>query len=656
MLKHVIKRDGSIALYDQSKIETAIFKAAESVGGRDFEESKRLAALVTKSLEKRFQNKIPNIEHIQDTVEKILIEEGHSRTAKAYIIYREKRRELRQYRKTILGRHVDTNLSLNSLNVLADRILLRDEEGRVAESPNEMFWRVAKTVGQRKEQSNEFYDVMVNLDFLPNSPCLMNSGTSVQQLSSCFVLPINDSIESIFDNLKLSALIHKSGGGTGFNFSKLRPRNDLITSTNRQSSGPVSFIHLFDASTEVIKHGNTGRGANIGILRIDHPDIVEFINSKDSEKLTNFNLSVGVTRKFMNAVNNNWSFDLINPRTQKVEKTVNARDIFELIAFQAWKHGDPGVLFLDRINKDNPHPGTIIEATDSCAGQPLLYNEASFLGSVNLANCVKDREIDFEKLHRIVHTGIEFLDNCIDINKYPSREIRKNCLANRKIGLGVMGFADMLYQLEIPYNSDESVKTASKIMKFVTQEARVKSKQIGKEKGPFPSIQESVYKGEEMRNSTTTTISPTGTISMIANVSSGIEPNFALSYVRRVLDKDFLFVNPYFQEIAKREGFYSDQLIQNIRNKGSVQDAREIPKKWREIFVLAHDIEPEWHIKVQAAFQKHTENAVSKTVNFPETATVNDIQQAYAMAYELGCKGITVYRDKSKKHQIMNLG
>lgn len=669
-VKKVIKRDGRTAEFDRSKITEAIFRAAASVGGKDRGIAEELASKAAEVLNERFEDKTPSVEDIQDIIEYVLVKEGHARTAKAYILYRQKRKELREFREAILGMNFKTDLSLNALKLLKDKYLLKDEQGNTIEGPNDMFRRVAKHVAKadalydsKKDEvsstEEEFYNIMANLEFLPNSPALMNAGTDVPQLMSTFVLSIEDSIESIFEALKNAALIHKTGAGTGYTFSKIRPKNAAVNTTQGTATGPISFMRIFDMATEVMKQGGRRRGSNMGILMVEHPDIVEFITAKDDPKsLANFNISVGVTEKFMRAVDENKDYALLDPQDGKEVKRVKAREIFNLIMFQAWKTGDPGILFMDRINKFNPLPGMRIEATDSCASQPLLAGEGAPLGSINLSAMAADGKIDFEKMRKAVHAAVHFLDNMIDINKYPNKDIKALCLANRKIGLGVMGFADMLYQLRIPYNSEEGVKAAGKVMKFIRDEAELASIELAKERGVFPNWKESRYAEEKLkvRNATLTTIAPTGSISIIADVSSGIEPNISLCYVRKIMEnREFFYVNRYFEEAIKDEDYYSEAFLQKIKNKGSLQDVEELSAELRKVFAVAYDIAPEWHIKVQAAFQKHTDNAISKTVNFRRDATVQDVENVYMLAYELGCKGVTIYRDGSKSEQLFSL-
>ena len=567
----------------------------------------------------------------------------------------------------------EPQLSANALKVLERRYLRKDEDGKVSENPQEMFLRVAQNVAQAdrlyapaKDLSpliESFYEMMAQLLFLPNSPTLMNAGNKLQQLSACFVLPVEDSMESIFEALKNTALIHKSGGGTGFSFSRLRPLNDVVLSTKGIASGPISFLKVFDVATETIKQGGTRRGANMGILRVDHPDILEFIKVKENRSLlTNFNLSVAVSDAFMEAVDKDEMYDLVNPRTGKPVGTLNARMVFNMIVHSAWKSGEPGVLFLDRLNRDNPTPllGEI-ESTNPCGEQPLLPYESCNLGSINLARIVKDGEVNFERMKELVHRAVHFLDNVIDVNRFPIPEIESMTKGTRKIGLGVMGFADMLIQMKIPYDSGEAVATGEKVMAFIREEARQASMELARERGAFANFAGSLFarRGEPpRRNATLTTIAPTGTLSIIAGCSSGIEPLFALSYVRTVMDREKLpEVNLYFEAVARREGFYSTELMEKVSREGRLRSLTDghVPEEWRRIFATAYDISPEWHVRMQAAFQGHTDNAVSKTVNFPAGATEEEVAQVYRLAYQNGCKGVTVYVHGSRDSQVLSI-
>ncbi|MCD6464780.1 vitamin B12-dependent ribonucleotide reductase [Candidatus Bathyarchaeota archaeon] len=664
------KRDGRLVPFDPNRIKNAIHKAILAVKSEDGELAAKLSAQVVAIVKEKFKNKIPSVEDVQNIVEQVLIKNGYDSIAKAYILYRHKRAKLRE-KKKLLGVTDDLKLSLNAISVLERRYLLKDETGRVIETPSQMFRRVAKAIAApdiiydksaNLEKIEEgFYRVMTNLEFLPNSPTLMNAGTDIGQLSACFVLPVGDSIEEIFNALKYMALIHKSGGGTGFSFSKLRPRGDVVKSTMGVASGPVSFMKIFDVATDVIKQGGRRRGANMGILRVDHPDIIEFITAKEKEGvLTNFNISVAVTDEFMNAVENDKYYSLINPRNGNVVRRLKARDVFDLIATAAWKTGDPGLIFLDEINRKNPTPHVgMIEATNPCGEVPLLPYESCNLGSINLSKMVKDGEIDWDKLRQTVRIAVHFLDNVIDANKYPIPQIERATKANRKIGLGVMGFAEMLIKLGIPYDSEEAVATAEKVMSFISKEARKKSVELGEERGSFPNFLGSIWEKmgyKAMRNATVTSIAPTGTISIIAGTSSGIEPLFAVAFIRNVMGTQLFEINPVFEQIARERGFYSMDLIAKIAKTGSVQGLSEVPPDVKRLFVTALEIAPEWHVKIQAAFQKYTDNAVAKTVNLPYHATVDDVRRVFMMAWKLKCKGITVYRYGSKAEQVLTIG
>jgi ribonucleoside-diphosphate reductase alpha chain len=566
----------------------------------------------------------------------------------------------------------DIHLTSNALTVLARRYLKKDEQGRVIESPEEMFRRVAANVAQAdfmygrtdaRATEEEFFRVLSNLEFLPNSPTLMNAGRPLQQLAACFVLPVEDSLESIFDSVKHTALIHQSGGGTGFSFSRLRPRDDPVRTTGGAASGPVSFMKVFNMATEVIKQGGTRRGANMGILRVDHPDILEFISAKaQNREFANFNISVAVTEEFMAAVEAGADVPLINPSSRKVVEYVKAREVFDRIVEMAWKTGDPGVVFIDRINRDNPTPHLgDMESTNPCGEQPLLPYEPCNLGSINLAHMLKQYdsrfEVDWEKLERTVRTGAHFLDNVIDMSRYPLDQIDRLAKGNRKIGLGVMGFADMLIRLGISYNSEEALLTGERIMKFVQEKGWEASEKLAGERGLFPNFKGSKYDvpgGPRLRNATVTTVAPTGTLSIIAGCSSGIEPLFALSFERHILgDVKLPEINEDFLEMAKQRGFYSDQLLMRITAGESIQRMGDVPDDVKRVFVTAFDIAPEWHVRMQAAFQRHTDNAVSKTINFPPQAAKEEVRKAFLLAYREGVKGITIFRSGSKSEQVL---
>jgi ribonucleoside-diphosphate reductase alpha chain len=562
----------------------------------------------------------------------------------------------------------------NAIRVLEKRYLAKDDKGNLLEKPQDMLKRVAKAVAgaDRKFDAkadiealeSKFYDIMASLKFFPNSPTLMNAGRPLGQLSACFVLPVGDSMEGIFDSIKNAALIHKSGGGTGFSFTSLRPRGAVVNTTGGVASGPVSFMKVFNAATEAVKQGGTRRGANMAILRVDHPDILEFIKCKeDTKEITNFNISVGITERFMEAVTKDENYDLIDPNGKKVVGKLNAREIYSLIVKMAWTNGEPGIVFLDRMNKFNPTPELgEIESTNPCGEQPLLPFESCNLGSINLMKMVKQSggkyEIDYALLEETIHTGVHFLDNVIEVNTYPLPEIDNQTKLTRKIGLGIMGFADLLFLLKVPYNSEEAVTIAENLMKFINDTGKNASRELAKTRGAFPAFDRSIYKDETpIRNATVTTIAPTGTISIIAGASSGIEPLFAIAFVRNVMDNDKLFeVHPYFESTAREKGIYTNDLLMKVAKYGTLSHIDGIPEDMKRIFVTAHDVSPIWHVKMQAAFQKYTDNAVSKTINFSSEATIEDVREAYNLAYELGCKGLTIYRDGSRDSQVLSVG
>ncbi len=565
-------------------------------------------------------------------------------------------------------------LTKNAIAILKERYL--KVTNGIQETPEEMFQRVASNIAEIEERYGKdvssaresFLAIMRELDFLPNSPTLMNAGRDLQQLSACFVLPIEDSLESIFDTLKNAALIQKSGGGTGFSFSRIRPKNDLVKTTGGRASGPISFIKCYDAVTEAVKQGGVRRGANMAILRVDHPDILEFIRAKaDTQEINNFNISVALTDHFMKAVENNEDYPLINPATNQEVRKIKAKQVFDLIVEMAWQNGEPGIVFIDRMNEHNPTPKVgQFEATNPCAEQPLLAYESCNLGSINLANMVKSGssgwEINWDKLESTIQVAVHFLDNVIDANRYPLKEIEKMTKGNRKIGLGVMGFADLLIKLDIPYNSEEGVSLARTLMQFIEAKAHQASGFLAKERGVFPNYDQSVYpaKSKVMRNATVTTIAPTGTISIIANCSGGIEPLFALAYTRRALDDQVFYeVNPMLENFLREKGLYVEELITEIIRTGSLNNElcrQRIPEDIRKVFVTAHEISPIWHVRMQAAFQEFTDNAVSKTVNFPQEATKDDVRQVFLEAYRNGCKGVTVYRSGSRPGQVLTVG
>ncbi len=572
--------------------------------------------------------------------------------------------------KKIFGVKNDLGLGINAIKVLQRRYLLQNEKGETTETPSQLFRRVAKAVSSVETKYNqeanvkkvedEFYHMMARLEFLPNTPTLMNAGTRIGQLSACFVIPVGDSLPDIFDAVKWTAIIHQSGGGTGFNFSRLRPQGDSVKSTGGIASGPVKFMTIFDKTTEVIKQGGKRRGANMGILRVDHPDILEFISCKSKEGfLSNFNISVAITDDFMDDVSKNSDYSIVNPRNTQVVGKLKARKVFDLIISNAWKTGDPGIIFIDEINRANPTPllGQI-EATNPCGEEPLLSWESCNLGSINLSKVVNHGKINLNKLRKLVQLGVRFLDNVIDANRYPVPQIERITLANRKIGIGVMGFADALIKMNIAYNSKRALQMAEKIMRFIKTESHKTSQMLGKERGNFPNFKQSIWskKYQYMRNATVTTIAPTGTISIIAGCSSGIEPLFAISYIRNVMEGTRLQeTNLDFENVARKMKFFSSDVLQQIVKNGSIQKISGIPKNVKRVFITALDISPSFHIKMQAAFQKYTDNAVSKTVNLPQNATPDDVKEAYLLAYRLKSKGITVYRYASKSDQVLTV-
>jgi ribonucleoside-diphosphate reductase alpha chain len=660
------KRDGKIADFDPNRIRNAVHKAFLAVELGDGEKAESITSEVVTLLKEKFEEKTPSVEDVQDIVVEVLKKKGYAKVAQAYQDYRKKKEELRTLRKK-LG--IEPKLTVNALEVLKARYLLRDEKENIIETPTLLFERVAKaiakvdkTFGENSEKSKKtFYQMMAKLEFLPNTPTLFNAGTDIGQLSACFVLPVHDSLDGIFTTVKNMALIEQTGGGVGFNFSRLRPRGDIVRSTKGVASGPVSFMRIFDTATEVIKAGGKRRGAMMGILRVDHPDVLEFITAKQNPTfLSNFNVSVAVTDEFMQAVEADEAYWLINPRNKEKVKQLKAREVWNLMARAAWASGDPGVVFIDEINRHNPMPEVgRIESTNPCGEQPLLPYESCNLGSINLSRMVEDGRISWDKLRETVRNAVHFLDNVVDANVYPLKEITEITRANRKIGLGVMGFADMLIMLGVPYDSEEALELGEQVMKFIEEEAHKKSREIGEARGSFSNFEKSVWKDRysTFRNATVTTVAPTGTISIIAGCSSGIEPLFAVSFMRNVLGGARLFeTNALFEETAKARGFYSAKLLEEVAKTGSVQKIDGVPEDVKRLFVTALDIEPVWHVKMQAVFQKNTDNAVSKTVNLPNEAKVEDVQEIYDLAWRLKCKGVTVFRYGSKPEQVLYIG
>jgi ribonucleoside-diphosphate reductase alpha chain len=667
MITHVRKRTGELVVFDAEKITIAIQKAMLALGMKNRKKAESLTKKIIESLcdkKSTFLDGIPDIEQIQDTVENIL-EQREERVYKAYSLHRRSRgiaREIRQYFKI----RDDLKLDVNALKVLQERYLLKDEDGNIIETPTQMFRRVAKAIagqdtfygGNPKKTEEEFFTAMRNLAFLPNSPTIMNAGTKLGQLSACFVLPIEDSLDGIFTTLKNMALIQQSGGGTGFSFSRLREKGAIVKSTKGVASGPISFMRIFDSTTEVIKQGGKRRGANIGILHCTHPDIPDFVTAKSGKRLTNFNISVAATDSFMRKVLKNKALMLRSPKTGKIIQKINAANLFEMIVRNAWETGDPGLLFIDEINRKHPlRTIGVIEATNPCGEVPLLAYESCNLGSINLTKMIKDGKIDWKKLRTTTHLAVHFLDNVIDANNYPLRQTEKITKEHRKIGLGVMGFADLLFLLKIPYDSKEALKLGERLITFITKEAREKSVQLGKERGSFRNFKQSAWaKYPAMRNATCITIAPTGTLSILAGCSSGIEPVFALAFLRRVMDgKQLTEINETFKRELIRRDLYSDDKVRMISKTGNIKNIR-FPADLKKIFVTSLDISPECHVRMQAAFQRHVDNAVSKTVNLPKDATIEDVKNIYLLAWKLKCKGITIYRYGSKPEQVLYLG
>lgn len=676
-LKYLVKRDGRVVDFDVEKIADAIYHAAESVGGTDRNLSLRLAKEVHGLLlEKSTEDKV-TAEEVQDLVEKVLIEKGHAKTAKAYILFRHKKNTEREKRAFILGEiHSEENVlfSNEALKILERRYLLKDANGNLIETPKEMLLRVAKNVayadkyyGASTEQMAEiariFYGLMADLRFLPNTPTLMNAGTKTQQLSSCFVLPVQDTMECIFGTLKDAAVIHQRGGGTGFSFSRLRPKGDLVRQHFGVASGPVAFMKVYDRALEIVKQGGVRPGANMAVLRVDHPDVIRFIESKrDKSSLKNFNISVAVTDNFMRAVEADREYFVTNPRTEKYYGKLRARDVFAVITQNAWKTGDPGLIFIDEINRKHPakHQG-IIETTNQCGEAPLLPSEAIALGAINLGKLVDEekKDLNWEKFRETIHQSAHFLDNVIDMNVYPKKEIKEQTMKTRKFGLGVMGFSDMLLLLEIKYDSEEGLQMADKVFSFLKEETYKKSSELAEKRGVCPAWEGSEHQkaGIKMRNMTCLAISPTGTRSLLAEASASCEPLFALSYQGTVLgDNQLFYANRIFEKVAKEKEFYSPELMRKVARSGSVQNLKEIPKSVRDLFVTAQDISPEWHIKMQSTIQKYIDNSISKTINFPRTAAIKDVEEAYLLAWRSKCKGITIYRDGSYEDQVINIG
>ena len=685
-----------LSQFTRNQIAKATFSAAERMGISDRKHIEQLTQRVIERLEKKLLADKANLAQplpgMEEMVSRPTGQEKRVPTNETEILALVREfldaEELKKPREDIPPMKItkademegkqdsEIKLTENALRVLEKRYLKKDKNGQPMETPEQLFRRVARAIASAeliydakadtKKWENDFYRTIVNLDFLPNSPTLMNAGRELGQLSACFVLPIEDSMESIFDAVKYTALIHKSGGGTGFSFSRLRPESDRVGSTGGVASGPVSFMRAFDTATDVIKQGGMRRGANMAILSVDHPDIMKFINAKnDPNVLTNFNISVAVTKEFMEAVKSGSDYNLINPHNKEVFGHLNAKEVFNKMVEMAWKTGDPGIVFIDRINNDNPTPNLgKIESTNPCGEQPLLPYESCNLGSINLSRMLSKTgakyQVDYPKLARTVKTAVRFLDNVIDVNKFPLPAIEEMTKKTRKIGLGVMGFADMLLQLGIPYDSERALEVVEDVMGYIQAEATKTSADLAVERGVFPAFKGSKYDvpgGIKVRNATRTTIAPTGTLSIIAGCSGGIEPLFALVYTRNILDgAQMVEANPFFEEAAKKGGFYTEELMKQLAGGTHLSDMNGIPTETKKIFVTAHEISPEWHVEMQAAFQKYTDNAVSKTVNFSHEAGKDDVANVYMLAYEKNLKGITIYRDRSREGQPMSTG
>jgi ribonucleoside-diphosphate reductase alpha chain len=649
----VDKRDKRIVDFDDSKIEAAITKAFESISA-DTGPVRGLTKEVVQIIHEQERN-IIHIEEIQDIVEDTLMLRGFTEIARRYMKYREKHHEARRILQ-MMGVIDDLKFGPNAATVLS-RYLLKDEEGNPTETPSQLFRRVSGAVASIEskydksvdvdEYDDLFFYMMANLEFLPNSPTLFNAGTEIGQCSACFVLPIEDNMTSIFTSLLNMAIVQKSGGGTGFSFSRLRPVGSTVGTTGGVASGPISFMKVYDTATEIIKQGGRRRGANMAILRCDHPDIMEFIACKsDKQSFRNFNISIALTKSFLDALKNGKEIDLIAPHNGETIQSINARVIFDAIVHNAWSTGDPGIIFIDRINDEHPLNGELVESTNPCGEQPLLPYESCVLGSINLSRMVQDGEINWSRLEEVVRLAVRFLDNIIDLNVYPVEEIELVTKTNRKIGLGVMGFAEFLIKLGIPYDSVKGLEKAEEVMSFIRQKAERASNELAKIRGNFENFALLKKRNKWKRNASLITIAPTGSISLIAQTSSGIEPLFAIAHSRMLAEGIYLSeVSPLFEMVAMERGFWSDEIEHEVARTGSVQHIEEVPDDVKQIFKAAHEIDPEWHLRMQAAFQKHTDNAVSKTSNLPSNATTEDVEKIFLLADQLKLKGTTVFRD-----------
>jgi ribonucleoside-diphosphate reductase alpha chain len=673
-ITHIIKRSGRRVLFDENKIVDAIWKAMEAASEGTQEDAQKVMREVVRTLNQEFSETPPTVEDVQDHVERALITKRHPAVAKGYILYRHERTKLREQKALLTGGKIDElDLPLNSLRVLEQRYLLRDNEGKIIETPTELFWRVSNAIaaaeqkfgGEQRAAARTFFRMMRDLEFLPASAILMNAGTD-RQLSSCIVLPIEDDIHSIFQTLAQAVLMQKKGAGTGFSFSRIRSKSDTVGGIGGVTTGPLAFMRIYESSLRTIKQNGRRFGANMAVLRVDHPDILDFINMKlDGHTLTNFNISVGVTDAFMKAVEEDGEYELHNPRTKEVVGKLSARLVFDTILASSWRSGDPGLLFLDRINADNvcKHLGEI-ETTSPCAEAPMLPHECCVEGSVNLAVLVKTRrsdgkhEIDWERLRKVTRDVVWFLDNAVEVNIYYLPEIERMGKGTRHIGLGIMGFADLLYRLRIPYDSDEAASLGERIAKTIMDEAHAASVELARERGAF-----GFYKGSELekqgkkrRNSTLLGLAPTGTISLIADASSGIEPNFALAYRRTLSDgRELLSINKAFEQAMQEYGI-SEEAVKRIVSRGTIHEEDGLPPEITTVFVTSQMIQPEGHIRIQAAFQKYVDGGISKTINFPTSASTKEIGDGMLAAWKHGCKGITIYRDGSLSAQVLTVG
>lgn len=668
MPRAVRTRDGRVIPFDEHRIRAAVERAVGEVGRRDAALPRRITRDAVADLTERFPRSTPGVEDVQDAVERALMAAGLVDVARAYVVFRNRRAELREA-KRMLGVRDELKLSLGACAVLAERYLQRDERGRVTESTGEMLARVAERVagaedgypnGRRAAMTEAFARAMSSLDFLPNSPTLMNAGTPLGLLSACFVLPLEDSLDSIFTTLLHAARIHQAGGGTGFSFSRLRPAGDRVASTGGIASGPLSFLDVYDLATEVVGRGGRRRGANMAVLDVSHPDLREFVTAKlEPGRLEHCNLSVAVTDAFMRAVCSGGSHRFVNPRSGRVVSEVDAAALFDLIASAAWESGDPGLLFLDRVNRSNPVPAAgRIEATNPCGEVPLLPNESCTLASVNLSKHVRDGRVDWARIDTTVELVVRFLDDVLDVNRYPDPALGVAAAATRKIGVGIMGLAEMLAMLRVAYDSEEAVRLAGRVAARVRSAARRASAELAAERGAFPDFDRSVFArrgGAPVRHAQLTSVAPTGTISLIAGTTSSIEPMFAVAYVRRVLGRGLLEVNPLFDRTARDLGFWSDSLMSEIARTGTVRECEHVPEEVRRSFVTAFDVAPEWHVRMQAAVQRHVDAAVAKTINLPSTVTVSDVRTIFLEAWRARVKGVTVYRDGSRPGQVLTV-